>query len=133
MKSNYPDLALLLVRVSFSFSLITIHGLEKISMLLNGEYNFPDPLGIGGFPSLLLITITETICPLLIIVGYQTKYATLPIIMAMLIAGLIFHAADPFADRELAYVYMFTFLTIFLAGPGKYSIDQKIGANPGIR
>jgi len=35
------------------------------------------------------------------------------------------HLNDPFGKQEKALLFLMAFLVIFLAGPGKYSIDKK--------
>jgi putative oxidoreductase len=36
------------------------------------------------------------------------------------------HAADPFARKELALMYLLAYITILVAGPGKYSVDRYL-------
>jgi putative oxidoreductase len=57
--------------------------------------------------------------------GYKTRYALIPLIITMLVAGLITHLDDPWGKKELAVLYFTVFLTLFLTGPGKYSVDAK--------
>ena len=44
----------------------------------------------------------------------------------MLVAGFISHAGDPFAVKEKAFLFLVIFVTITIAGAGKYSIDNFI-------
>ncbi|MEO0506766.1 MAG: DoxX family protein [Bacteroidota bacterium] len=101
------------------------HGYPKLQNLINGNMEFPNPLGIGAAPSLFLTVIGEFLCPLLIIIGFKTRWAAIPAALTMAVAGLIFHGADPFGKKELALLYMIVFVVVFLLGPGKYSIDRK--------
>ena len=41
----------------------------------------------------------------------------------MFFAG-VYHLADG-ESAESAFIYMIVYLTIFLIGPGKYSLDEK--------
>ena len=43
------------------------------------------------------------------------------------VAAFIVHGADPLAKKEMALLYFIAFVAIFLAGPGKFSIDGKKG------
>ena len=33
---------------------------------------------------------------------------------------------DPFGERELAFVYLIAFVTLFFTGPGRYSLGKLI-------
>ncbi|HLV39705.1 DoxX family protein [Xanthomarina sp.] len=123
MNKNFNDLAQLIARVGFGALMLT-HGIPKIGMLSNPS-EFADPLGIGGTLSLILVLIAEVIAPVLVIIGFKTKLATIPIILTMLTAALVFHSQDPFGVKEKALLYVVAFTVILLAGPGKYAIDKK--------
>ncbi len=101
------------------------HGIPKLQNLLSGNLEFGDPLGIGGAPSLFLAIIGEFVCPILIIVGYKTRWAAVPTAITMAVAAFIVHGADPLQDKEKALLFLICFVTIILLGPGKYSIDKK--------
>jgi len=42
------------------------------------------------------------------------------------VIGFIFHGADPFGKKELALGYLVMAVIVFLAGPGRLSVDQQI-------
>ena len=46
IEKSYTNTALLFFRVSFSLCLMT-HGYVKFMKLLNGNFDFADPLGVG--------------------------------------------------------------------------------------
>jgi len=123
MKTNYTDLALLLLRVGFGGFMLT-HGIPKINMLSDPS-GFPDPVGVGGTVSLILALIGEVVAPILIIIGFKTKWAAIPAIITMGVAAFVVHATDDLGTKEMALLYFIAFLVIFLAGPGKYSLDRK--------
>jgi|SRR5690606_25894611 len=118
------DLGLLFLRISSSILMLT-HGLPKLQKLISGNFEFGDPIGIGSTPSLFLAVIGEFICPILIIVGFKTRWATVPTIITMLVAALIVHGADPFNVKEKAVLFLIAFVTVLMLGPGKYSLDKK--------
>jgi putative oxidoreductase len=121
MKKNFTDLALLLLRLGFGGLMLT-HGIPKINRLSNAA-EFPDPLGIGGLPSLILCLIGEVLAPILIIIGFKTKWAALPAAITMAVAAFVIHAKDDLGTKEHALLYLIAFVAIYLAGAGKLSID----------
>jgi putative oxidoreductase len=101
------------------------HGFPKFQNLLSGNLEFGDPLGLGATPSLFLAIIGEFICPILVIVGFKTKWAAVPTAITMAVAAFVVHGADPFSVKEKALLYLVLFVAIIFLGPGKYSIDKK--------
>ncbi len=101
------DFALLLLRVLSSLFMLLAHGIPKLNRLLSsGDIKFPDPLGIGTIPSLALATFSEVLCSLLIIFGIFTRMSLIPLIITMMVAAFIHHAADPFAQKEKALLFL---------------------------
>ena len=119
------NIGLALLRIIPSAIMLIVHGLPKLKKLLAGNFEFADPIGIGAAPSLFLTVIGEFVAPLLIIIGFKTRFAAIPAAITMLVAAFVIHGADPFAKKELALLYFVFFLIIALVGPGKYSIDKK--------
>ena len=125
MKNNLQTyIGLAFLRIVPSIMLIT-HGLPKFQKLISGDFEFGDPIGIGATPSLFLAVIGEFICPILIIIGFKTRWMAVPPAITMLVAGFIVHSADPFGTKEKAFLFLAFFIAIILLGPGKYSIDKK--------
>ena len=108
----------------FASAMMMVHGFSKLQKLINGDFQFVNPIGIGETPSLFLTVIGEFICPIFVIIGFKTRWAAAITAVTMGVAGFIHHRADPFYEKELALVYFTIFLAIALIGPGKYSIDK---------
>jgi putative oxidoreductase len=123
-KKLKSDIGLAVLRILPSAFLLS-HGIPKLQKLLNGDFEFADPIGIGATPSLFLAVIGEVICSILVIIGYKTRWATLPILILMAVAAFIVQGSDPFGIKELALLYLVCFAVIMLLGPGRYSIDKK--------
>ncbi|MBB1284090.1 DoxX family protein [Flavisolibacter sp. BT320] len=124
--SNGIHFALLFVRVTFGIMMLT-HGLPKMEMLLAGNRSqFPPVLGFSPELSLALAVFAEVICAALVIVGLGTKLAVIPLIITMAVAVLLIHAADPFAQKEMAALYLAIFTGLLFTGSGKYSLDYLI-------
>lgn len=125
MKSSLKnDIGLALLRILPSVMLLT-HGIGKFQKLISGNFEFGNPIGIGAAPSLFLASIGEFACPILIIIGYKTRWAAIPAAITMAVAGLIVHGSDPFGTKEKAFLFLVFFIVIALLGPGRFSIDKK--------
>ncbi len=133
----YPDLAALLLRVGFGMYMLLGHGMSKLKMLMSGaEVNFPSILGMSPSLSLGLAVFAEFLACVLIIVGYKTRLAALPVIITMIVAAFMIHGGDPFfmkdiheeasGSKEPAMLYLIGFIAIYLLGSGRYSIDDKM-------
>ena len=103
------------------------HGIQKWSNFSEMSAVFPDPLGVGGSISLSLAIFGELFCSMAFIVGFLYRLAMIPMTFTMLVAFFVIHANDPFSVKELAFVYLVVFVLMYIAGPGKFSIDRWIG------
>ncbi len=119
------DFALILLRVGVGFSMLT-HGYPKFLKVLSGNLSFGDPIGLGQEASLILTAFAEFACSILLIIGLFTRFATIPLIIAMSVAFFIVHGADDFGTREKAFLFLVAYLVLFFTGPGRYSLDKKI-------
>lgn len=122
--STTNNLGLLLLRLGFGGLMLT-HGIPKLLKLLSGDLNFGDPIGIGAPASLILAIVAEVVFPIFVIIGFKTRWMTIPVIITMAIAGFIVHANDPFGVKEKAFLFLIGFLAIALLGPGRYSVDKN--------
>src|SRR5690606_1139058 len=136
------DLGLLLFRIALPFLMIRYHGWGKLAgwadesqrlprlFSLEGArkelHTFPDYLGIGSEASYLLVTWLETFGALCIMAGLLARLHSLGLAVAMLVAFFFHHGAS-FNGGETAFAYAFCYLLLFLAGPGRYSLDRRLG------
>ncbi len=119
------DFGLAILRVGAAGLMLT-HGVPKFLKLIGeGEIEFGNPIGIGPVATLVLAVISEFFCQILIIIGFKTRWATILPIFTMLVAAFIVHAEDPFGRKEKALLFLVMFLAILIAGPGKFSIDNR--------
>lgn len=117
---------LLVYRIAAGAFLLT-HGYPKFTKLISGStIQFADPFGIGAYPSFVMAVFAEFVCSILILLGLGTRLASIFVIVNMAVAAFYAHASDPFGKKELALLYLITFLTILVFGPGKYSLDKQI-------
>ncbi|NRR90992.1 DoxX family protein [Winogradskyella undariae] len=125
LNSNLTDAGLLILRVFLGLAMCFGHGIGKWSSLFSGEeIKFADPFGVGMLPSLVLAVFAEVICSLLLALGLLTRWALIPLIVTMFVAIFLVHLSDGFGVMEKALLYGIGYLTLFLAGPGKYSVDR---------
>ena len=124
--STRASWGLLVLRVGVGASMMLGHGWGKLSSFGTMSAKFADPYGLGATVSLALAVFAEFFCSLLVITGTFTRLATIPLIVTMLTAFLLIHGADPFPRKELALMYLVPFVTLFVTGPGRFSVDYLI-------
>lgn len=126
MKSSpKTDFGLLLLRIAGSGLLLT-HGIPKLMNYFGEDpIQFGNPIGIGSGPSHFLVMFAEVFCASLVLIGLKTRWAAIPVVIAMLVAAFVAHAADPIGTKEKSLLFAAIFMSIFLMGPGRYSFDGK--------
>ena len=122
---TFISVILLIVRVVFGVMLMN-HGIDKWATYQELSAVFPDPLGIGSPLSLGLAIFGELACSMAFIIGFLYRLAMIPMIFTMCVAFFIVHADDPFAVKELAFVYLVVFVLMYIVGPGKFAVDRWI-------
>lgn len=124
----HPDIALLILRVWLAGGMIVLHGWGKVGRLTAGSVKFADPYGLGPELSLTLAMLAEVGAAALLAIGLGTRWAALALIFTL---GTAFFAAHGAAlsgpgNGELPFVYVAGFVAILLAGPGRYSVDERL-------
>lgn len=124
------DFGLLVLRVWLGLSMFMLHGIPKIQKFEVLKAGFPDPLGIGHQNSVTLAILSEGLASIFLILGLFTRGSALMLGITMCVAFFITHGAKLSGEGngELAFIYLGGFITLFLCGAGKYSIDAKLGA-----
>lgn len=125
------DLGLLGLRGVFGGLMLVGHGWPKILHFRADPSGFPDPLGLGGSMSFYGAVGAEVVCAALVVLGFATRLACLPLVFAMAVAAFIFHAKDPFflpgpSTKEPAFIYLAAFAALALTGPGRISLDHLL-------
>ncbi len=127
MKSPHQDLAtsvaLLALRLGAGGMLLVTHGWGKLMNAAARAPSFADPIGMGPMVSFWLVVFAEVLCAGFVIAGLLTRFATVPILGFLAVAGFIHHAHDPWPRRELPFLYGVAFLAVLVAGPGRFSLD----------
>lgn len=117
------DIGLLILRVVVAAMMMT-HGWAKIQNYSELSQNFADPIGLGPKLSLMLIIFAEFFCALLLLFGFFTKLAVLPLIVGMVVAAFFTFPNFEFGKSEMALLYLSAFVALFFMGAGKYSLDH---------
>src|SRR5690625_166101 len=94
-----PHLAILILRIGAA-ALILTHGYPKLMQLLEGNFAFPDPIGIGAIATLILVVFAEIICAVFVLVGFYTRLFLIPLIINMGVAYFIVHEIGRASCRE---------------------------------
>jgi putative oxidoreductase len=124
--ARYADLFLLLFRVAASAFMWT-HGIPKLLKLASGsEIQFADPYGLGPVFSFALVIFAEFFCSFLVILGFATRLAVIPLMFTMMTAVIYAHAHDPFSVKEKPLLFFLVFAALFVFGPGRYSVDGML-------
>lgn len=130
------DAALLLLRLGAGGMFAIGHGLPKAMKYSQLKSGFPDPLGMGSQLSLTAAIFGELVCGTLIALGLFTRLACLPAMFTMFIGFAVIHRGGPWflpgeGAKEPAIVYFVMFAAIFIAGPGRWSLDRMLLGRKG--
>jgi len=125
----YKHIAILILRIGTG-ALLLPHGIGKINRLSSfPDINFSDPIGLGPAVSLLLTLFAEVLCAALVIIGYKTRLAVVPLLILFLVIAFVVHGQGPWAKQELALLYFSGFTALYFLGSGKFSIDYLLKKN----
>ena len=132
----------------FSDTLSKAAGIPLLFLRLILAYGFYQPAmnkikdvnAIGGwfesmsypFPyvSAYLVTITEGLGVILLLLGLGTRIISVPLMIVMLVAIFSVHFANGFSagnnGYEIPLYYLLMIFTLFVMGPGRISLDHLI-------
>ena len=120
------DMGILILRLGAGSLMLFLHGLPKLMSFTEKMDSFPDPLGVGSAASMSLVIFAEFFCSCAVILGLWTRWATVPLITTMGVAGFLFHANDPWSVKERSLLFFVLFLGLFFLNSGRYSVDRLI-------
>ena len=134
--TTQPDLGLLVLRGEAAL-LVIVYGWKKFTWLfplISGRvawssWGFASQIGKMGFPLPILpavfVVLCESVGALFIALGLFTRVSAA--LTALSMAGaLYFSLRVGEASWHLAAIYVLSFVTLALTGPGKLSIDQLL-------
>lgn len=117
------DLVLLLFRVLFSLQLFVVHGLKKIE---ESADEVPNPLELPASLNYNIALLSDTLCPLFILIGFLTRLSALPIAVITGTGYLVVHKNDALAVKDIPYMYALCSSLLLATGAGKWSVDNYL-------
>ena len=126
---NSFDWAILTLRVIPSFYMFYYHGLKKISSTGSWEWLGKAAMSVLGieFGFIFfgfLAALSEGVLVWLIFFGVFTRISCLFMIFTMFFASAYYLVNGE--SSESALIYLTIYFVIFILGPGRYSLDEKI-------
>lgn len=93
----------------------------------NGQKeHVPNPLHLPEKLNGLVATFSDTVVPVLVILGLGTRLAVLPTIGVTAIGYFVVHRNDSVEVRDVPYMYTLCFLFLLVIGAGTYSLDHYL-------
>lgn len=144
--SKATDVALLLIRVAVCVCLFYHHGAEKFYDYRTLTHHNLDPVGFGVTASVIIAGLSDGVCSLLVLFGLGSRYASVFVLGVLNTVWWIMdhgfnrlvglpvpeRGAHPAVAEALhtmpnfmnVPMYILGFLVIFIASPGRYSLDR---------
>ncbi len=123
--AKYTDLTYAILRI-VAGAIFTFHGVQKLfGVLTEHQPSIGSQLWFGG--------VIELICGLLIVIGFQSRWAAFLASGTMAVAYVQFHWKFQFGPEffpainrgDAAILYCFVFLYIACRGSGIWSLDKS--------
>jgi putative oxidoreductase len=121
--SQLNNWALFGFRLLLAVELFRVHGLKKFRGNGGRAEVVPNPLNLPVKLNQMVATFSDTIVPLLVIIGICTRLVILPTIGVTAIGYFVVHRKDPIEIRDVPYMYTLCFLFLLVIGPGTISAD----------
>ena len=122
-REPWTSIGLLVLRLGITPLLLVGHGWGKLVHFGERAATFANPIGVGPQASFALVVLAEVFCQVALALGLFTRLAAIPPVIFFLVAGFIQLGPEPWAKKELAFVYLVPYLALLLAGAGRYSLD----------
>lgn len=120
------NLGTLVLRLGMA-GLVIPHGFDKLTHFGAYSKQFMNFLGLGQSVSLGLCIFAEFFCAALVLIGLFSRWASIPLIINMVVALFMAHKGLIFSEGEHAALYLVGFIVILILGPGKISVDGMAG------
>jgi putative oxidoreductase len=124
--TSLSNWAMLAFRVLLAVELFRVHGMKKFRGNGGKPEVVPNPLGLPQGINNMVATLSDTVVPILVILGAATRLAVLPTIGVTAVGYFIVHKNDSLEVRDVPYVYTICFLLLLATGPGSISVDHYL-------
>jgi putative oxidoreductase len=118
------DIGLLILRLWGGGLMLVAHGAKKLLGFSTMMDQFPDPIGVGSSVGLALAVFAEVVCALAILLGFKTRWASVPLLFTMLVAAFLVHGRDPWQKQEFALLYAGIYFALIFTGGGRFAVDH---------
>ncbi len=125
-QNKTASFGLLFMRLSLGLMMMLAHGLPKIMKYSGLSESFHDPFGFGSAFSVSLVIFAEFFASFFVILGLATRAFLVPLIITMLVIILDVKWGGPFADMEKAALFLTGYVTLFINGAGRFSVDRVL-------
>ncbi|MCI7551192.1 MAG: DoxX family protein [Actinomycetaceae bacterium] len=135
------DLGLLILRI-LSIALVT-HGLSKLTDIEGNAKFFEHQIIVSSAPKFwsVIIGLGQIVLPILLIIGLFTRWSGLLLTLMFVgigivetqLAGGFWNERGDGVSFEASLLYIAIGLTLFLTGPGRYSLDHALGVKEPAR
>ncbi len=119
-------IVLLWFRVLLSVEMIYAHGLKKIGIGVAEAEQVPNPLHFPEAINNALAVSANILFPILVILGFFTRLAVLPILALTLTGYFVLHFHDAPLVKDTPFMYSLSYLLILFLGAGRYSLDHYL-------
>jgi putative oxidoreductase len=119
------NFGMLVLRV-FTGLLLSAHGYSKLVQFGSLKYKFMNFMHLGSTTTLVLVIFAEFCCSIFLILGLFTRFACIPIIVAMSVVVFVASHGQIFDHGERGMMFLAATITILFCGPGKISVDGMI-------
>jgi putative oxidoreductase len=118
--------ALLAFRVLLAVELFRVHGLKKYRGNNGKPEVVPNPLHLPQQLNSLVAVFSDTVVPLLVIIGVALRLVIIPTIAVTAVGYFVVHRHDTVEVRDVPYMYTLCFLFLLFIGAGTFSIDHLL-------
>lgn len=128
----FSDIGKLILRLNVGGMMI-FHGISKAIYGIDGVRSMVESMGVPGFV-VYGVYVGEILAPLMLIIGFQVRIASVVLIINMLVAIIAVTGGNIFAINatggwviEPQAWYIFGALSIIFLGSGRFALDIKRG------
>lgn len=113
-------------RALLAIELFRVHGMKKFRGNDGKPEVVPNPLHLPQKLNGLVATFSDTVVPVLVIIGVATRLVILPTIGVTAIGYFVVHRHDSVEVRDVPFIYTLCFLFLLLIGAGTISADHYL-------